>query len=377
MKSSPDHPMPWRTLRWAAGAFAFLALATVMRPVDNLTLSSTTISSGQTTSQQANLTITAGTSYTVQSGGTATFTAGTQITLSPGFTADSGSAFHAQIDYNQNGTSDLSEELTAVGTPYWTSFESAEGFSLANVNAQSSWYGGPDSLPVISTAAYDGTQSVSVPARNPTNSLIRYLAASSSSVMFVDFACKPAVSSTVDVSTMIDVGACRIGFVASGGSGQLQVFDGNGSGGGSWMAVGPTFALASGQATAWMRVTLRADFAHHTWDIYLNGQMLDHDLGFVSNGYNALPYFFLFGGTSAATGFDFPYAGSINPLFRDNDQDGMDDAWELANGLNPADPSDRTGNLDGDSYTNIEEFIQGTPANSSASVSFELFTPTP
>jgi hypothetical protein len=43
----------------------------------------------------------------------------------------------------------------------------------------------------------------------------------------------------------------------------------------------------------------------------------------------------------------------------DSDGDGMPDDWEQAHGLNPSDPSDATLDLNGDGYTNIEDFING------------------
>ncbi len=43
----------------------------------------------------------------------------------------------------------------------------------------------------------------------------------------------------------------------------------------------------------------------------------------------------------------------------DSDGDGMPDAWEIANGLNPNDPSDANGDINGDGYTNIEKYING------------------
>jgi len=42
---------------------------------------------------------------------------------------------------------------------------------------------------------------------------------------------------------------------------------------------------------------------------------------------------------------------------QDSDDDGMPDSWETANGLNPNDSSDATGDFDSDGYTNIEEYI--------------------
>jgi hypothetical protein len=41
----------------------------------------------------------------------------------------------------------------------------------------------------------------------------------------------------------------------------------------------------------------------------------------------------------------------------DADLDGMPDAWEKKNGLNPADPTDATKDRDKDGYTNIEEYL--------------------
>jgi hypothetical protein len=43
----------------------------------------------------------------------------------------------------------------------------------------------------------------------------------------------------------------------------------------------------------------------------------------------------------------------------DSDNDGMPDEWEMANGLNPNDPSDANGDCTGDGYTNIEKYING------------------
>lgn len=41
----------------------------------------------------------------------------------------------------------------------------------------------------------------------------------------------------------------------------------------------------------------------------------------------------------------------------DSDSDGMPDNWEHRRGLNPTDPTDGNGDLDGDGYTNLEEYI--------------------
>lgn len=44
----------------------------------------------------------------------------------------------------------------------------------------------------------------------------------------------------------------------------------------------------------------------------------------------------------------------------DRDGDGMPDAWEVRHGFDPDDPSDGSKDADGDGYTNVEEFLNGT-----------------
>lgn len=44
----------------------------------------------------------------------------------------------------------------------------------------------------------------------------------------------------------------------------------------------------------------------------------------------------------------------------DTDSDGMSDAWERANGLDPTDPTDASADLDGDGQTNLAEYLSGT-----------------
>ena len=44
----------------------------------------------------------------------------------------------------------------------------------------------------------------------------------------------------------------------------------------------------------------------------------------------------------------------------DSDHDGMSDVWEEKYGFNPTDSSDSSKDADGDGYTNIEEFLNGT-----------------
>ncbi|MBR3630368.1 MAG: carbohydrate-binding protein, partial [Oscillospiraceae bacterium] len=61
---------------------------------------------------------------------------------------------------------------------------------------------------------------------------------------------------------------------------------------------------------------------------------------------------------SIKCGVSYSYPGPVlQKTITDKDNDGMDDAWEEARGLNPGDPTDYKGDYLGDGYMNIEYYI--------------------
>lgn len=54
----------------------------------------------------------------------------------------------------------------------------------------------------------------------------------------------------------------------------------------------------------------------------------------------------------------YPYMNPGTPP-TDSDHDGMPDSWEVAQGLNPQDPSDGNKDKNSNGYTNVEEYING------------------
>jgi hypothetical protein len=71
-------------------------------------------------------------------------------------------------------------------------------------------------------------------------------------------------------------------------------------------------------------------------------------------------------GTQGSAGFidspadaeGWPVYAQVVPVV-DNDHDGMDDAWELKNGLDPNNPDDRNKVLSKEGYTALEVYLNG------------------
>ncbi|SDA26656.1 Pectate lyase [Ruminococcus sp. YE71] len=66
-----------------------------------------------------------------------------------------------------------------------------------------------------------------------------------------------------------------------------------------------------------------------------------------------------------ACGVTYEYPAAVTRKeITDNDNDGMDDSWELARGLNPNDPTDYKGDYCGQGYMNIEYYINDLTVDS-------------
>ena len=71
---------------------------------------------------------------------------------------------------------------------------------------------------------------------------------------------------------------------------------------------------------------------------------------------------------SGTTTLDTDGDGIPNETDTDDDNDGLPDAFETANGLNPLDASDANADLDGDGFSNLEEYQFNTLINDSSSI---------
>ena len=245
------------------------------------------------------------------------------------------------------------------GLPFLANFELAEGYQIGPLSGQNGWV--VDGLASIVTAPlYAGQQAVSVAPSTPPALLVKAFVNADPSVTFVDLFVQPATGAEPASAVFFETDAARVALTGAGPRGILQAFDGDGAGSGIWSATdrGPLLD-AAGRAKDWLRLTTRTDYTAKKWDLYLNGQMIAANLGLLDNSKTAFSGLGLSGHTLLTTGFDDLLIAFDNPLFVDADHDGMDDAWEIAHGLNPA-MNDRDDDPDRDGLTNIQEYVLGT-----------------
>ncbi len=266
---------------------------------------------------------------------------------------------------NVVGTGNLTLTITVVGLATLTDtsdFETGSSYTSGDVNGQQNWSATASLATVSTDDANGGSRSLKLAGSATPATATKYFSSSGSpSVMFLDLYAKPVAATSAANSSLIQTESASVGFQISSGQGEVYVFDGAGSN--TWVGTGIKFDLnGSNQATSWLHLTLREDYTHHKWDVYVNGVLAEYDLAFSNTSESYFRLLTLKGHASATTYFDDVVAQSANPLFTDADKDGMPDSWETAHGLSTS-TDDRNSDHDGDGRTNIEEYFAGTDPN--------------
>lgn len=117
-------------------------------------------------------------------------------------------------------------------------------------------------------------------------------------------------------------------------------------------------APGSNQTATWHRFTFREDFSAKTWDFYVDGQMVAFDLGFSNSAVAALTNFSISGHAAYPTAFDTFSAVFANPLFANESNDGISDAWKATYGLGPT-QNLRYVSPSGNGITLIQDYVSG------------------
>jgi RHS repeat-associated protein len=158
-------------------------------------------------------------------------------------------------------------------------------------------------------------------------------------VAFIDFQIKPGSSAIGSLADFLSNGT-QLAFQIPENTttGQIWVLNGNDdrTGAEQWMMTNSSFTVASGDVAAqnWMRVTIRQDYDHKIWDLFVNGQLVAVNLGFEEREglINSLNFY---GSKVGDTLVDNLQVLPTNMLYTDTDKDGIPNAWETANGTNP------------------------------------------
>ena len=249
--------------------------------------------------------------------------------------------------------------------PVIANFEPAEGYGEGGLDGQQGWEAG-GTVNVVTAPVHAGAQAAQLNAESPPAVMERALAATAGSVVYLDFYTRPVAGSTPESASLIQTAEARVALVRRDGMGEIHLEAGDGTGGRSWQATGFMTALDATGTADWQHFTIREDFAARTWDFYAGGVMLAANLAFAGDAPAGLSGFSVTGHTLTPTAVDEFLAAYDNPLFIDADNDGMEDAWETARGLNPA-INDREGDADADGLTNITEYVLGTDPGSTDS----------
>ncbi|MBC2596132.1 hypothetical protein H5P28_17830 [Ruficoccus amylovorans] len=120
------------------------------------------------------------------------------------------------------------------------------------------------------------------------------------------------------------------------------------------------FSTTANASDQWTRLTLRQDYATGVWDLYVDGDSVPVAANFYLTGTFTEPTRIqFFGETTGDVYWDDLRLTSGNPIFTDDDNDGMSDVWENAHSLNTS-VDDRSDDPDMDTLSNIEEYMGST-----------------
>lgn len=254
---------------------------------------------------------------------------------------------------------------------YSSDFEAAD--FIADTPLGNDWRTTSDSIVITNEEFHLGSQSVRIPLNTPENIVSLGFSLPSQSVLFVDYYMQFFASELPVLPLLTEPETTFFLALQSydSGQGRWVFLDGDGNGGGAWFSAGDAFMLDASNRTGWHRVTLRFNLISNSWDLYIDGELLAVDLGFVDTLSPDSPVINIYGSSSGTAYLDTFNLMTSNPLFQDEDLDGMADAFEALYGLNSS-IDDRNQDPDNDGFTNIEEYQYGIDPNTPNTIDVTL-----
>ncbi len=270
------------------------------------------------------------------------------------------------------GFSISDEVLIGVETdlPLLHSFEESEGFVAGSVDGQKGWNSELGMTFITYEKASDGLRSLMVaddPEREKTS--LKYFP-NGETPYFLDVRVIPPAGDDLVEGTFLEMAGLLASLTYSEGEAFLRMGVKEQDGAIDWnqykLRVLPNFVYLEGSglpravAPNWLRVTVRHDPIRNVLDLFVDGVLALPSL--PVNGSQERPTEIILKGNSSVSAFaDNLSIENRNPLFEDEDLDGISDAYEIENGLDPL-VDDRNGDGDSDGLSNIEEFWLGLPS---------------
>jgi len=251
--------------------------------------------------------------------------------------------------------SGLSAQTAAI-LPFETDFESDEGYTLGPLASDGSTFGWQLGSGLDASIVAPGAASSQTLSFFGGDWLDLLTDSGNAPVSWIDFYLKPVFVDPLELSEVIETEQSAVtGFVKVNTQGEVYAIDGDGLGGGNWVPSGELRNLQGDSSADWIRLTYRLDYTTKKWDLFVDGEMVMVDLGFLDQSITSLGSFSARADGETATQLDYFYAGNENPLYIDTSNDGLPDAWLTAQGLSIY-SNQRSGDADLDGLDNLLEY---------------------
>lgn len=243
----------------------------------------------------------------------------------------------------------LSGLLVVASAAYGvTRFEAEEGFLRGQpIDNVKGWKG---SAMISEEEAYSYEQSLEVTAERSAE---MQLSGQVFPISYFDVWIKPAADDSEEPYTTLDFGGAKLAFLGEEDGGRFYAYSSQDGEDGSTPLSGSYALNLNNVSEKWIRLTVRRDGNKGVCDIFLDGFPVVMGLKVEGSGKQIG-----FQSSQAGPCFvdDLEVSGE-NPLFKDTDNDGIPDAYEVIRGMNP-NFDDREGDVDLDGEANIEEFAR-------------------
>ena len=252
-----------------------------------------------------------------------------------------------EVFYGENPTNPVNSVAYAA-LPFIENFET-NTVNLGSLHGQNDWTVSPTNGAQVQTNALyegEGAQAVVFDTEASGGATAIHLVASSNSLVWADWYVQvkqgpPAAGGTNSVAAL--------GFNTDG---RLTVWNGTS---GEWVVLTNHTPLAEG---TWVRLSVQMDYTKQKWLVCLNSTNVAENIGFGST----VGAFSSFAAKGPEGRMDALAVTATQPDGLHVDEDNLPDSWEMQyfGNLDQVD----SGDPDGDSLTNLEEYELGTnPAN--------------